>query len=99
MSNDEGTEDFWLVWPLRQAIRYRLMGFKRHSWHWAEPQTRPSWLVRFCNTHNGDWNMFEVGLAFWQIAHERWQHNIVEIDTAMQKAERAAEVAQAARGE
>lgn len=99
MSNDEGTQDLWLVWPLRQAIKFRMVGFKKHSWHWADPKTRPSWFVRHNNTHNGDWNTFEVALALWERAHAGLQMgDAAEIDAAMLKAERAAGRALVARG-
>lgn len=85
MSNTEGYPEFWLYWPFIAKMKYRILGFKKHSWHWGNPETKPSWLIRFCNTHDGDWSPLEVALEWYQIGlewfaekKEEWQETRAE---------------------
>ena len=45
MSNAEGVPEIFMTWPFITRIVAGLF-FKRHSWAWADPKTKPNWIFR-----------------------------------------------------
>ena len=53
MSNMEGLPELFLTWPTLTRIAAVLAGFKRHSWFWAKPKTKPVFVIRHMNKREG----------------------------------------------